>query len=69
MATSKQDKTDQIIAEQTRTLDEGAAYFTSLIRPNTKPITDVHKYIEKNWDSQSFDKKLARQSWAAKEIK
>jgi bifunctional DNA-binding transcriptional regulator/antitoxin component of YhaV-PrlF toxin-antitoxin module len=42
----------QIFIERAQTLDESADYFTSLIKPNTKPVTDVHKYIEENWNGR-----------------
>jgi bifunctional DNA-binding transcriptional regulator/antitoxin component of YhaV-PrlF toxin-antitoxin module len=49
----KRDRTSgQIVIERAHTLDESADYFTSLISPKTKPITDVHKYIEENWDGR-----------------
>jgi AbrB family looped-hinge helix DNA binding protein len=38
--------------ERAKTIEENAAYFTSLIRPGTKPITDVHKFVEENWDGR-----------------
>lgn len=43
---------DGIKLRRISTIEENAQYFTSLIQPGTKPVTDVHKYIEENWDGE-----------------
>jgi AbrB family looped-hinge helix DNA binding protein len=38
--------------ERAKTIEENADYFTSLIKPGTKPITDAHQFVEENWDGR-----------------
>jgi AbrB family looped-hinge helix DNA binding protein len=43
---------DSIKIERAKSIEENAEYFTSLIQPGTKPITDAHKFVEDNWDGR-----------------
>jgi AbrB family looped-hinge helix DNA binding protein len=47
-------KNGVIKLQRARTIDENATYFTSWIKPGTKPLYDVRKFIEENYHGERF---------------
>ena len=45
---------DSINLQRDMTLDEAAEYFTSLIKPGVKPITNLNEWFEENYHGQRF---------------